>query len=165
MNMHFAMEIEIRIRKHLCINICSNLLTYVHISDMTLCVQMSKIFFFILWQDDLYVMILQQWIFYYRGLLNRVSIWSDGLIVSRISIYDRFFLGKMTHKNCWDKSWYRIKFARSRPVYYFIFRQFSGATNQDCYYCCFQHLGAHFLHWNQNPKFWVTWHISETETN
>ena len=26
----------------------------------------------------------------------------------------------------------------------------------------FNDLGAHFLHWNQNPKFWVTWHISET---
>ena len=26
-------------------------------------------------------------------------------------------------------------------------------------------LGPHILHWNQNPKFWVTWHISETETN
>ena len=25
--------------------------------------------------------------------------------------------------------------------------------------------GPHFLHWNQNLKFWVTWHISETETN
>ena len=25
-------------------------------------------------------------------------------------------------------------------------------------------LGPNFLHWNQNPKFWVTWHISETET-
>ena len=32
--------------------------------------------------------------------------------------------------------------------------------------CCHSAVcGAHFLHWNQNPKFWVTWHISETETN
>ena len=23
----------------------------------------------------------------------------------------------------------------------------------------------HFLHWNWNPKSWITWYISETETN
>ena len=27
------------------------------------------------------------------------------------------------------------------------------------------HLESHFLHWIQNPKFRVTWHISENETN
>ena len=26
-------------------------------------------------------------------------------------------------------------------------------------------LGPHFLHWNENRKSWVTWYISETETN
>ena len=26
------------------------------------------------------------------------------------------------------------------------------------------HLGAHFLHWDQYSKSWITWHISKTET-
>ena len=32
-------------------------------------------------------------------------------------------------------------------------------------YVIILYLGAYFLHWNQNPKSWITWHISETETN
>ena len=43
-NMQLAMKVKIRIGKHLCINVCSNLLKYVHILDMTLCIQMFSFY-------------------------------------------------------------------------------------------------------------------------
>ena len=39
----FYNENQIRTRTHLCINFCSNLLKYVHILDMTLCIQMRSV--------------------------------------------------------------------------------------------------------------------------
>ena len=58
--MHYAMKIKIRTRKHLCINVCSNLLKYVHILDMTLCIQMSKKKNTFSFYGKMIIMILQQ---------------------------------------------------------------------------------------------------------
>ena len=90
----------------------------------------------------------------------------SGLILkkSHWNAYSRLLL-----RNCIEKNkecllhivhWWQVYFSLfGKNLAYIIWFDLVSSTEEKV------GLGSHFLHWNQNPKFWVTWHISETKTN
>ena len=128
----------------------------VHILDMNLCIQMSKkkksIFSLLIciqmskknnaffsFYDKMMIMILQQLIFFYRGLLNKPCL----LLVRWFDCFRNFhFRHNFSRQNDTSKS-LGISLntvLKSRGVNWSTIPFFGVLLTKTCYYCRFQHL-------------------------